>query len=134
MNGIDPADDAARWLRFAQEDLESAQTILREQGRAWRNACWHALQAAEKACKAVLVLNGIAYPRTHDLDRLVLLLPAEMRSLIAGSDLSWLSEWAIESRYPGDWPEAERQDAERAIAIAGRVCERAAEVLSLRGG
>lgn len=76
MSGIDPAADAARWLRFAQEDLESAQ--IRQQGRAWRNACWHALQAAEKACKAVLIRNGIAYPRTHDLDRLVLLLPAGM--------------------------------------------------------
>ena len=35
--------------------------------------------------------------------------------------LSELSLWAVESRYPGDMPEASREDADAATALAESV-------------
>ncbi len=38
-------------------------------------------------------------------------------------DLAELTVWAVEARYPGDWPEATRDDAERAVAQARAALE-----------
>jgi hypothetical protein len=34
------------------------------------------------------------------------------------ADLAELSEWSVEARYPGDWPEATGGDAQTAVATA----------------
>ena len=68
------AGDAAEWLLHAESDLIYAKlgqvqpAILRNQ------VAFHAEQAAEKAFKAVLVYTAVEFPRTHDLQSLLLLL------------------------------------------------------------
>ena len=59
--------DALRWLRYSAEDLDVARVLLTSHASASRHVCWLSQQAAEKALKAVLVLEGIEYPFTHDL-------------------------------------------------------------------
>ena len=77
MNDPDLAvREAQRWLRFAAEDLDAAQRLLADRASAPRHVCWHSQQAAERALKAVLVLEGIDFPFTHDLNALRNLLPA----------------------------------------------------------
>lgn len=39
-------------------------------------------------------------------------------------DLSDLTEWAVEARYPGNWPEADESDAISAISEAQSVYDR----------
>jgi len=76
MNGPELlAQEAQRWLRFATEDLDAAQRMLADRSSAPRHVCWHAQQAAERALKAALVLEGIDFPFTHDLNALRNLLP-----------------------------------------------------------
>lgn len=82
-----------------------------------------AQQSAEKALKAVLVSHGIDFPRTHDLHLLRSLLPSGLSHEPALIDLGELTVWAVESRYPGDWPEATAADANRAVTISHRVLE-----------
>jgi HEPN domain-containing protein len=48
------------------------------------------------------VLKGIIY----DLDALLERLSDKESARFKSIDLTWLTEWSIESRYPGDWPEA----------------------------
>ena len=60
--------ETARWLRYAGEDLITAETLLAQARIPPRQACWHAQQAAEKALKAVLIFLQIDFPRTHDLN------------------------------------------------------------------
>jgi len=38
-------------------------------------------------------------------------------------DLAALNEWAVESRYPGDWPEANNSDAESAFNQASQILQ-----------
>ena len=106
MNDPELRKEALRWIRFAQEDLQEAERLLGLQEAVPRHICWFAQQAAEKALKAGLVLEGIDFPFRHDLDTLRNLLPPGWSVKPEHPDLAELTAWAVEARYPGDWPEA----------------------------
>ena len=114
-------EEARRWLRYAREDLHQSESVLAQDQPVFRHACWFAQQAAEKALKAGLVLLQRSFPRTHDLSRLLDLLPSNWAIRAAGADLPALTEWATESRYPGDWEEATQAEAETAVRTAQAV-------------
>ena len=78
MQTDDQLGDTTRWLRYAREDLITAETPLRQPHVPPRQACWHAQQAAEKALKAALIFLQIDFRRTHDLNVLRDLLPEEL--------------------------------------------------------
>ena len=106
--------EASRWLDYAREDIETAEALEREGGIS-RHVCWLSQQGAEKALKSILVAESVDFPRTHDLDALRNLIPARWKITAAFPDLAELSEWAVESRYPGNWPEATDQDSASAV-------------------
>lgn len=119
MNDPDPAvADALRWLRYSTEDLDVARVLLASSPLAPRHVCWLSQQSAEKALKAALVLEDIVFPFTHDLDALRNRLPESWQVHTTHSDLAELTQWAVETRYPGDWPEVTPEDATRAVAEA----------------
>lgn len=86
-----------------------------------RHICWLAQQAAEKVIKAVLVFLAIDFPWRHDLDALRNLIPTGWQVKDAYPDLAELTEWAIEARYPGDWPDATEDEAHSAATQARAV-------------
>lgn len=133
MSSPDLRAEALRWLRFAQEDLAEAERLLGQADAVPRHICWFAQQAAEKALKAALVLEGTEFPFRHDLDALRNLLPAGWAVKQEHPDLAPLTEWAVEARYPGDWPEATREDAQRAVGQARGVLESIAGDFGRRG-
>jgi HEPN domain-containing protein len=100
---------------------------------AQREACYLAQQAAEKALKALLIFLTVDFPRTHDLDRLCSLLPPDVATRRDHADLSWLTGWVVEARYPGDWPEATTQDARMAVEQAAAVLAAMRQDLADRG-
>ena len=57
------AGEPALWLRLADEDLAMAQLAL-DQG-IYRQTCFHAQQAAEKALKALLLTNIVTSVRVR---------------------------------------------------------------------
>ena len=122
MSDLDAAvGDALRWLRYSAEDLDVARVLLRSHASASRHVCWLSQQAAEKALKAALVLEGTEFPFTHDLDALRNRLPEDWQVRTTHADLAELTQWAVETRYPGDWPEATEPDAIRSEAEARAV-------------
>ncbi len=127
------AQEARRWLRFAVEDLEVAQRLSAERQPLPRFVCWHSQQAAEKALKAALVLEEIDFPFTHDLNALSNLLPDSWILRADHSDLADLTEWAVEARYPSEWPEATETDAIRAEAKASLVLDSVVVEFKRRG-
>ena len=132
MSEPEAASEARRWLRYALDDLEIAGQMARDAARP-RYVCWFSQQAAEKALKAVLVLEGIEFPYIHDLQRLRNLFPDAWPEG-AGSDvLARLTAWGSESRYPGDWPEPTADDAASAEADARAVYDSIAAEFGHRG-
>jgi hypothetical protein len=61
--------EARRWLSIVVEDIDVANAAARLPRPG--AAAYHLQQAAEKIVKALLVLNGEPFRRTHDLDDLV---------------------------------------------------------------
>ena len=124
MSGPNPVlEEALRWLRFSEEDLSVAVRLMSGAPTAPRHACWFSQQAAEKALKAALILEEVEFPFTHDLDALRNLLPGSWSVRDTHPDLAELTEWAVETRYPGDWPEHTDADATRAVSQARSVHE-----------
>ena len=98
-----------------------------------RHVCWLSQQAAEKALKAALVLEGIDFSYTHDLDALRNQVPEGWIIRETHSDLAELTEWAVEARYPGDWPDPTDADAEGALSQARSLYESVAAEFGRRG-
>ncbi|MBM3500021.1 MAG: HEPN domain-containing protein [Armatimonadetes bacterium] len=116
MSGSDAREEAARWLRYAAEDLAAAEVAVREAAFAPRRACWLAQQAAEKAIKAALVFLQVDFPWVHDPDALRRLPPEDWRTRRDDADLAELSEWAVEARYsPSSAPDPSTDDARKAV-------------------
>lgn len=103
MNSTDTTvREALRWLRYSGEDLAVASKLTTLDLPALRHICWLSQQAAEKALKAALVYNKIDFRPTHDLDALRNMLPDDWPVRQTHDDLTELTEWAVEARYPGD--------------------------------
>ena len=125
--------EALRWLRFSEEDLSVDSRLMTGIPTAPRHVCWLCQQTAEKALKAALVLEGIEFPFTHDLDALRNRLPGSWSVRTSHADLAELTEWAVETRYLGNWPEATDADATRAESEARAIYKSIATEFKRRG-
>ena len=68
------SDEAGTWLRYAEENLQSARLLL-EHGLL--NPCLqNAQQAVEKALKAILIARAVPLRRRHSIQELANLLAA----------------------------------------------------------
>lgn len=115
--------EAQRWLRIACEDLAVAEAPGNAVPLTARHRYMLAQQAAEKGLKAALIFLGIDPPRSHNLVLLADLLPDDWDVRSVHADLARLTIWIVESRYPGDWPDATDDDATAAASDARAVLD-----------
>ena len=109
------------WVIKADNDLTNAAHTLKLGERCPTDTvCYHAQQCVEKYLKAILILAGLDFPKTHDLEKLLSLIPTELRPEISDEEQARLTEYAIGARYPG-WEEVSLASARRAVAVARRV-------------
>lgn len=119
-----------QWVRKAEHDPEAVRRLLAvEQGCPIDVACFHCEQAAEKYLKALLTMEGIPAPRTHDLEQLLSLLPESRRPSIAPSALAGLNPYAVAVRYVDDWRELQFAEALAALDVAQAVRDEARRLL-----
>ena len=125
--------EALRWLLYARQDIATVDRMLQEGGFVFRHTCFWSQQAAEKALKAIFVYLQIDYPWRHDLDALRNLLPDDWPIKHEQADLSRLTEWAVEARYPGEWGEATWEEAQAAHQQARAIVESIIAEFARRG-
>jgi HEPN domain-containing protein len=119
------------WVRKAEKDYRFAVKNARSREPFHDQLCFLCQQATEKYLKALQEELAIAIPRTHVLkDLLALLLPhyPTLASLRRG--LTFLTRFAIETRYPGG--SATRRDTQAALRWAGKVRDACRTLLGLR--
>jgi HEPN domain-containing protein len=110
------------WLKHARSDLHLSQAALVTSGVMPEDACFHAQQCAEKALKALLIYLGVDYPRTHVLEVLLDLLKEQSVQIHANMDLAdELTQYAVETRYPGEWEPVSKEEAQGATERAAFV-------------
>ncbi|HEY5869879.1 MAG TPA: HEPN domain-containing protein [Candidatus Tectomicrobia bacterium] len=93
------SDEAGTWLRYAEENLQSARLLL-EHGLL--NPCLqNAQQAVEKALKAILIARAIPLRRTHSIQELAHLLATNgLPSGITAEECNLLDAIYLPSKYP----------------------------------
>jgi HEPN domain-containing protein len=123
MSSRDQRHEYERWREYAREDLQVAQNGLSDPSIMPRHSCFFAQQAVEKAIKSVLILLGIEFMYSHDLEYLNTLLPVDLQMDETHFDLEGLSLWAVLSRYPGDTAVPADEDAQQAVQSAHAVME-----------
>jgi len=118
-------DDVARvageWAEKAENDLRNAvHTLKLKKNCPTDTVCFHAQQCVEKYLKALLVQEGVDFPKIHDIEKIVALLPHEVAVPLAADEQARLTVYATATRYPGSAgiPIAE---ARKAVAAAKRV-------------
>lgn len=118
------------WLDYAERDLSAARALW-SIGDGHREAVvYWAQQSAEKALKAVLVLEEAAIPRTHDLAVLRSLSRAYTGGGAAHEDLSLLTRQAAGSRYPDLYVPLDDDDVLRALACAESVITEVTRIIT----
>lgn len=109
------------WISKAEADWNSAGILFRARKHPdYDGACFHTQQCAEKYVKARLEEAGIAFRKTHDLEKLLnLALSVEPAWSVLGQDLNFLTDFAVDYRYPGG--SATKSEAKEAITRCGNV-------------
>jgi HEPN domain-containing protein len=100
-------EEAEEWLRYATEDLETAEILLGSVSPKSKQALFH----------------DIPYPITHNL---IVLLDAcaefdgGLRSELI--PVVWLTQFAVRFRYPGELEESGVEEARNGLEDAKRAC------------
>jgi HEPN domain-containing protein len=121
------------WVEKADDDYRTAELIALSKEPLHDQQCFHSQQAAEKYLKALVEELSLAVEKTHELEDLLdQLLPhhQSLRSLRRG--LAFLSQFAVEVRYPGD--NASKRQAAAALRWAAKVRQTCRNLLGLRAG
>lgn len=114
-----------KWIEIALEDLRVAEfTFNMESSIPFRMIGFHSQQAAEKFIKALLVFYNIDFPYTHDLMKLIELIPGDSKIHNELSCVVKLTDYAVNRRYPDFYKKLTESEAREALEFA-KFCQRA---------
>jgi len=119
----------AEWVDKAEHDLLTAVHTLKLGKRTpTETVSFHAQQCVEKYLKALLVLQDVVVPRTHDIEVLLGIVSPRNRPMLNAFEQQQLTEYAADVRYPsvGNPSLAEAREA---VALARRVRAQARKIL-----
>jgi HEPN domain-containing protein len=125
-----PPDDAREWLNRAKSNLAKAKSASAIPEVYLEDLCFDAQQAAEKAIKGILIHFDVRFPYVHDLAQLLALIEDTGQSVPKSiRQAAILSEYAVETRYPGLSEPVTLQEYEEAISLAENVVHWAQEMI-----
>ena len=120
---------AQEWLKRAKGNMALAKQPKPKEA-FWDDLCFDAQQAAEKSIKAVLVHRQIDFPKTHNIRALLELLDptgSEIpKEIWQGIDLT---NYAVETRYPGPAELVTRNEYREAVVLARKVVKWAENII-----
>ena len=123
------------WIEKAEEDYNMAELALQASRPFHNSICFHAQQCIEKYLKAWLQEADVPVPRTHDLEELLGLIGPTLPAWAQWQpDLKRITEYAVDSRYPGDSATADDTQHAMRICDAVRQAVRASLKLSTDDG
>lgn len=115
------------WIKRAQDDIKNAEVLLDKKILPWI-ICFHCQQAIEKYIKALQIIYLKDYTREHNLLHLVQSLRDHIQIDDHASDLVYISNFYIVTRYPTD------QDAQIKITDAEEVFQLTKKIITVLDG
>ena len=110
------------WLRRAKSNLARARCGKIKDEILYEDLCFDCQQAVEKAIKALLISIDKEFPPIHSIARLLeivseteIKIPAEIQEAID------LTDYAVNTRYPGEREAVTKEEYDEAIAISEAV-------------
>ena len=105
------------WLKRANSSLELAKYSDNELV-CYEDLCFQAHQAVEKGLKGLLIYYGVEPEKTHNLSMLLQELEKFTEISNEVKEVLKLYNFAVQTRYPGDYVKVEKEEYERSIIIA----------------
>lgn len=91
------------WIYRAREDISVMENLAKAGIEYYTSTiCFHAQQAVEKYLKSFLIFHDTDFPRTHDVDFLLI----ECQKIDSNNfqfDFKSLTEFGVSVRYPDDF-------------------------------
>lgn len=110
------------WVIKADNDLKTAAlTVKGGKNAPTDTICFHTQQCIEKYLKALLTFKNMDFPKTHDIERLLDLLPADIDLPLSVRQQRQFTNYATTARYPGGCEEISMAEAKQALQIARRI-------------
>jgi HEPN domain-containing protein len=124
---------AREWTSKGDNDLKNAvHTLKLGKDCPTDTVCFHAQQCVEKYLKAFLVGLEKPFPRTHDVESLISLMPKDIRIGLTVEEQRRLTEYATALRYPGSYEAIPLTEAKQAVKLAQRVQRKIRKLLETR--
>ena len=114
------AEIVKEWMRRAESNLVRAKQMF--EGIIYEDLCFDAQQCTEKALKALILFYENDFPKTHSIAVLMTLL--ENQGVILPSEIKQaeiLTDYAVTTRYPGDWEPVNEEEYQVAVSLAEQV-------------
>ena len=111
------------WKTKAAHDLKIASKEIKAEDALTDIICFHAQQAAEKYLKMYLVSKGTEPLKTHNIKDLLNKCREHNKNFDMLKSVVFLTEYAVEARYPDDFYMPSKDEAENAIEAAKQVKE-----------
>lgn len=113
---------AKDWLRRALSNLARAESGKVSDNVLYEDLCYDAQQAVEKSLKSLCIFNSLDCPRTHDISYLFDIVQKSGVKIPENVELARaLTEYAVETRYPGDYEPIDEEDYLAALDIAQNI-------------
>ena len=111
----------SKWIIKADNDLKIVEIGLDYDILITDVLCFHCQQCAEKYLKAYLIFRNIDFPKTHNLS--ILLEECKKLEPIFDKleDIVYLTEYAVELRYPDDFYMPDKEETTMAFQKAKKV-------------
>lgn len=110
------------WLKRAKSNLARARAGKVADDVLYEDLCFDAQQAVEKALKALCVMHRIRFSKVHDIAYLMELLEkVNIKFPKRLQKAKILTDYAVETRYPGDYVPVDEEMYDEALKIAGNV-------------
>lgn len=126
---------AKEWLRRAKSNLARAKAGKTSEDILYEDLCFDAQQAVEKALKSLCIIHGIKFSKVHDISYLIELL--EKGNIKIPKKLQRariLTDYAVETRYPGDYVPVDEDMYEDALKLAEKIVSWVRKIVEAKEG
>lgn len=110
---------AEEWLNRALSNLDRALPGKVNESIYYEDLCFDCQQSVEKALKSLLIFNNIQFPYTHTISKLLEIIKekvVDIPDFVIESVI--LSDYAVLTRYPGDYEPVNESEFLYALEIA----------------
>lgn len=113
-------DGYINWIKRAESSLSLAKAE-KNKNIFYEDLCFQLQQATEKIIKAYLLYNNVSPPKTHSFRILLKLIEEIKKYPDVVKRVIELEDYAVQTRYPGDYEPVERDEYLEALSITENV-------------